>query len=124
SLASHAITPGPWRPTEFSRPAGTGRRRGGGLPAHGHAASDLTTTAPSPLKSPRSASSAPWPAVPDAVNTGLGRTTVPTRVLRSTGSDARRRLTPRAIPATTAPTAASPPARPCPAPPPAPRPPS
>ena len=47
-------------------------RRGAGLPAHSNAASDFTTTAPSAARSRYGASSAPWPAVPDASITGDG----------------------------------------------------
>ncbi len=47
SSRSHTSTPGPWRPTELSMPPWVSCTRGAGLPGHGSADSDLTTTAPS-----------------------------------------------------------------------------
>ena len=47
SCSNHASTPGFCRPTLLSMPASTSVTRGAGLPAHGSAESDLTTTAPS-----------------------------------------------------------------------------
>ena len=46
SSASQAPTPGPCSPTLFSIPDGVWWTRGAGLPGHGPADSDLTTTAP------------------------------------------------------------------------------
>ncbi len=83
SSASHVATPGPWRPTELSMPAGVSWTRGGGLPAHGSTDSDFTTTAPRPARSTCRASSSPWPAVPDAVITGWRSATDPTVVAMS-----------------------------------------
>ena len=84
SCSNQASTPGPCRPTLLTMPAGVACTRGAGLPTQGSACNDLTTTAPSPAGSRWSANSWPWPAVPDAVNTGLGNTTEPRRVVKST----------------------------------------
>ena len=67
-------------------PGGRGvQPRARGCPPTAYGASDLTTTAPRRGQVDGSrASSAPWPAVPDAVITGLGRATEPTVVVRST----------------------------------------
>ena len=46
SSSAQAATPGFWRPTLLSIPPGTGCSRGAGLPDHGSAESDFTTTAP------------------------------------------------------------------------------
>ena len=76
-----AATPGPCSPTALIIPTPVGCSRGAGLPAHSNAASDLTT-----MRAERrrgrgtTASSAPCPAVPDAVITGFGSSTDPTRV--------------------------------------------
>jgi hypothetical protein len=51
SSSSHAFTPGPCSPTELIIPAVVSWTRSGGLPGHGSACSDLTTTAP---RAPRS----------------------------------------------------------------------
>src|SRR5438270_10428982 len=83
SCSSQASTPGFWRPTLFNIPAAVSCSLGGGLPAHGSAERDFTTTAPSPDRSTYSPSSVPCPAVPDAVMTGLGNSTLPTVVDRS-----------------------------------------
>src|SRR5207248_9809687 len=84
SSASHASAPGFWRPTLFSIPPSVSWRRGAALPAHGSADSDLTTTAPNDDRSRYAPSSAPCPAVPDAVITGLGNSTEPTVAAMST----------------------------------------
>src|SRR5580704_11988563 len=44
STWAHATIPGFWSPTLFSIPPATGNRRGAGLPPHGSADSDFTTT--------------------------------------------------------------------------------
>ena len=51
SSVSHASTPGPWRPTLLIIPATVSCTRSGGLPVHGIADSDFTTTAPSDPRS-------------------------------------------------------------------------
>ena len=102
--ASHASTPGPCRPTLLSMPAPASCSRGAGLPAHGSAASDFTTTAPRRASGKYASSSAPCPLVPDAVMIGFGSSTSPTRVLASTHGgiahvstpERRERLTGRA----------------------------
>src|SRR5581483_997845 len=81
--SNHAGTPWFCKPTELSMPAAVEWTRGAALPSHGAADNDLTTTAPSDARSKYAPSSAPYPAVPDAVRIGLGRTTVPTRTDRS-----------------------------------------
>jgi hypothetical protein len=69
-----------------------------GCPSHGSAERDFTTKAPSPARS-RYADELrrPWPAVPDATITGLGRVIDPTETDRSTlmtRGECRRRLGP------------------------------
>ena len=59
------------RPTLLTIPPASGCRRGAGLPAHGSTETDFTTTAPRAARSTMAPSSAPCPAVPDAVITGL-----------------------------------------------------
>src|SRR2546421_4225862 len=88
----HASTPGPWSPTLLSIPPGTSTSRGGALPGQGSGASDFTTTAPISPRSKKAPSSAPCPAVPDAVITGLGRLTDPTLAPRS-GPPPREEIT-------------------------------
>src|ERR1700729_1606234 len=132
SSAVQAARPGPCRPTLFSMPAPTSCTRGAGLPGQGSTDSDLTTTAPSRLRSPYSDSSVPCPDVPDAVSTGLGRARLPTLV----ASVAARRTSGAALtapasgvsgsvgdggPAGVAPAADAPPRRRSPPPPPAPQ---
>ena len=46
--------------------------RGAGLPGHSVADTDFAVTAPSSARSPRRATSAPCPNVPDAVTIGFG----------------------------------------------------
>ena len=96
SSASQAATPGPWRPTELIIPAVVSCTRSGGFPATGSACSDFTTTAPSAARSRYGASSAPWPAVPEAVITGLGNLTEPTVTAMSTGVSTARSAAPPA----------------------------
>ena len=46
SSRSQAVAPRPWSPTLLIMPAAVSCTRGGGLPGHGSALMDLTTTAP------------------------------------------------------------------------------
>src|SRR3546814_9745906 len=79
--------PGPCSPTLLIIPAVVSCTRIGGLPAQGSADRDLTTTAPNEERSRYELSSAPCPAVPEAVMTGVGRTTAPIRVALSAPAD-------------------------------------
>src|SRR3546814_10927026 len=79
--------PGPCSPTLLIIPAVVSCTRIGGLPAQGSADRDLTTTAPNEERSRYELSSAPCPAVPEAVMTGFGRTTDPIRVAMSAPAD-------------------------------------
>src|SRR5664279_3909875 len=84
SSAIHASRPGPWSPTLLSIPAGVWWTRGAAFPGHGSTDRDLTTTAPSSDRGKYACSSSAWPAVPEAVITGLGSSTEPRRTERST----------------------------------------
>ena len=85
SCSSHASTPGPWRPTLLIIPAAVSCTRSGGLPGLGLGVQRLHDhRAERPRGRCRPPSSAPCPAVPDAVMIGLGSTTDPTVVVMST----------------------------------------
>src|SRR5262245_66428690 len=59
-------------------------RRGGGFPGHARTDTDFAVTAPSRAASPRRATSAPCPYVPDAVTIGFGSRNGPTETRVST----------------------------------------
>ncbi len=77
--------PGPCSPIEFSMPLGVSAIRGVGRPDRGLSMTDLVTIAPILDTSMNWASSRPAPAHPDAVMIGLGSSTWPSLVRRSTG---------------------------------------
>src|SRR5690242_11622759 len=84
SRCRNASMPGPCRPIELSMPLGVSAIRGAGRPARGASITDLVTMAPILATSKNWASSRPAPAHPDAVRMGLGSSTWPSRVRRST----------------------------------------
>ena len=84
SRCRKASIPGPCRPIELSIPLGVSAIRGVGRPARGASITDLVTTAPILATSKNWASSRPAPAHPDAVRIGLGSSTWPSLVRRST----------------------------------------
>src|SRR5215213_2506197 len=73
-FSSTALTPGFWRPIEFSIPAGVSVTRGGGLPTRGRRVVPLEQIAPSRFTSTTSPYSTPYPKVPEATSSGLRRT--------------------------------------------------
>src|SRR5439155_8707816 len=84
SSSSHASAPAFCNPTLLIIPASLSYTRGAAFPAHASADTDFVTTAPSEERSIYRANSAPCPAHPDAVRTGLAREREPTCASRST----------------------------------------
>ena len=71
SRLTKVSTPGFCKPMALSMPPYTSATRGVGLPSQGTSDTPLVTTAPSRLRSTKSAYSIPDPNVPDAVITGF-----------------------------------------------------
>src|SRR4051812_21613885 len=80
----NALMPGPCRPIELSMPLGVSAMRGVARPDRGAVMIDLVTTAPSCATSKNWFSSRPAAEQPDAVSTGFGSRSAPSRAVMST----------------------------------------